>query len=452
MAITKIHPIKSTLNLAIKYICNPDKTDGNLLISSFGCEPETASIEFDFTRNQGLDGGKILAQRLVQAFLPNETTPEQAHQIGIQLAERLLKGKYEYVITTHIDKGHLHNHIVFNNIDMDKHRSFEYQQNQGKNVWKKIRKLSDELCSENGLSVIQNADKSKGVNYFEWSQDQKENSWKTKLKNAIDNTVKQSDDFDNFLLRMKMQGYEIKQGKHIAFRAKDQERFTRAKRLGWYYEEAQIKSRINRNIKHKKSPAKYVTGMKSLIDIEQQKFKESEGLSRWARIKNLQEASKAVNFLSEHVENIHELENSLMNAYDENLDISDKLKAVEKELSNLLVTSKHISIYRDNKPVNDEYKKANDQDKYFRRHESELLLFDASKNALKNLLKPYGNKIPNDEKISSQIDKLREQETELKSEYQQSKKEIKNIETALNNLKELMKNKDIEKERSNERS
>ena len=113
MAVTKIKPIKSTLKKALDYIQNPDKTDGKMLVSSFGCSPETADIEFEFTIAQALNRGNNLAHHLIQSFEPGEVDYQKAHEIGKQLADAVTKGKYEYVLTTHIDKGHVHNHIIF---------------------------------------------------------------------------------------------------------------------------------------------------------------------------------------------------------------------------------------------------------------------------------------------------------------------------------------------------
>ena len=150
MAYTKIHPIKSTLHKAIDYICNPEKTDGKLLVDCYGCSQETAAFDFRSALQHTSDAGKNLAFHLIQSFLPGETTPEQAHKIGQEMADRLLSGKYSYVLTTHIDKGHLHNHLIFcaaDNINYERYYDT-------KASYRSIRQISDQLCAENGLSVI----------------------------------------------------------------------------------------------------------------------------------------------------------------------------------------------------------------------------------------------------------------------------------------------------------
>ena len=150
MAVTKTHPIKSTLKAAIDYICNPEKTDGKLLVSSYGCAAETADIEFSWTRRHAINKGTNLGRHLIQAFQPGEVTPEQAHEIGMELAKEILGGKYEFVLTTHIDKDHVHNHLIFNAVSFADHKHYH----SNKRSYHDIRRTSDRLCKEHGLSVI----------------------------------------------------------------------------------------------------------------------------------------------------------------------------------------------------------------------------------------------------------------------------------------------------------
>jgi len=181
MAVTKTHPIKSTLKAAIDYICNPDKTDGKLLVSSFGCTAETADIEFEWTRRHSIDKGTHLGRHLIQAFEPGEVSPEEAHEIGMQLAKEILGGKYEFVLTTHIDKEHIHNHLIFNAVSFTDHKHYH----SNKHSYHEIRRASDRLCREHGLSVIVPG-QDKGKSYIEHQAAQNGTSYKAKLKAAID--------------------------------------------------------------------------------------------------------------------------------------------------------------------------------------------------------------------------------------------------------------------------
>jgi len=238
VAITKIHPIKSTLNLAIAYITNEEKTDEKILVSTNKCFASTAHTAFIKTREDNKVNGTVLAIHLIQSFMPGEATPEIAHQIGMKLYKRILKDQYEFVLTTHIDKGHIHNHIIFNNVNMITDKC--YQSN--KRSYHQIRYQSDKLCKENSLSVIDEFYESykkkykiSGKSWYENEQSKHGTSWKSKLQFDIDRMIKQSKDWDEFLKKMDNLGYEIKYGKHIAFRPKGKARFTRAKTIGEDY-------------------------------------------------------------------------------------------------------------------------------------------------------------------------------------------------------------------------
>lgn len=207
MAVTKTHPIKSTLKAAIDYICNPAKTDGRLLVSSFGCSAETADIEFAWTRRHAIDKGTNLGRHLIQAFEPGEVSAQEAHEIGMQLAKEVLGGKYEYVLTTHIDKGHIHNHLIFNAVSFTDHKHYH----SNKRSYHYIRRVSDRLCKEHGLSVVVPG-RDKGKSYIEHTAAQAGNSYKAKLKAAVDRLIPASTDFEDLLCRLQEEGYEIKRG------------------------------------------------------------------------------------------------------------------------------------------------------------------------------------------------------------------------------------------------
>ena len=204
MAVTKIHPIKSTLKKALDYIENPVKTEEKILVSSFACSYETADIEFELLLSQAMQKGNNLAHHLIQSFAPDETTPEQAHEIGRQLADEVLQGKYPYVLPTHIDKGHVHNHIIFCAVDMVNQR--KYVSNRQSYAY--IRRTSDRLCKEHGLSVVMPG-QDRGKSYAEWDAHRKGTSWKATLKAAIDAAIPQAKDFDDFLRLLQEQGYEV---------------------------------------------------------------------------------------------------------------------------------------------------------------------------------------------------------------------------------------------------
>ena len=212
MAVTKIKPIKSTLSKALDYIENPDKTDGKMLVSSFGCSYETADIEFEYTLSQALQKGNNLAFHLIQSFEPGEVDYQKAHEIGKQLADAVTKGQHEYVVTTHIDKGHIHNHIIFCAVNFVDHHKY----NSNKRSYYGIRNMSDKLCRDNGLSVVVPGKGSKGKSYAEYQAEKTGTSWKGKLKIAVDALIPQVSSFEELLQRLQAAGYEIKPGKYIS--------------------------------------------------------------------------------------------------------------------------------------------------------------------------------------------------------------------------------------------
>ena len=419
MAVTKIHPIKSTLKKALDYIENPDKTDEKLFVSSYGCSYETADIEFQMLLDQALKKGNNLAHHLIQAFEPGETTPEQAHEIGRQLADEVLGGKYPYVITTHIDKGHLHNHIIFCAVDMANQR--KYISNRQSYAY--IRRTNDRLCREHGLSVVMPG-KDKGKSYAEWDAQRKGKSWKAKLKTAIDAAIPQARDFDSFLRLMEAQGYEMKRGKFISFRSPGQERFTRCKTLGVDYTEEAITRRIKGLAVDRGPKRKVEQGISLRIEIENNiKAQQSAGYARWPKLYNLKQAAKALNFLTEHqIESYEGLESRLDEISTANDEAAAALKAVERRLGEMALLIKQISTYKQTRPVALEYHRAKDKAAFRREHESQLILYEAAARALKEA---GMKKLPNLYALKAEYKKLDGERERLSEQYNEVKKELK---------------------------
>lgn len=382
MAITKTHPIKSTLKDAIEYICDSNKTDGHLLISSYGCCAETADIEFAWTREQAIDKGTNLGRHLIQAFEPGEVTPQEAHRIGEELAKEILKGQYEYVLTTHIDKGHIHNHLIFNAVNFTNHRCYH----SNKHSYHEIRRISDKICKEHGLSVIVPS-KSKGKTYIEHATERTGTSYKAKLKQTIDRLIPLSSNLEDLIRRLKASGYEIKRGKYISCRASDQERFTRIKTLGTDYSEQAIIKRLSGQIRTNRKIRTDNKKIGLLIGIQNSiKAQESAGYSHWAKINNLKQAAKTMNFLKEHnIDSIEELDSKIEELNIKSESILAEIKQSESKLSELSLLMKYSVTYRKLRPVYEAYKKSPDKEKYLRGHESDIILFETADRELRLL-------------------------------------------------------------------
>ena len=447
MAVTKIKPIKSTLSKALDYIENPDKTDGKMLVSSFGCSYETADIEFEYTLYQALQKGNNLAFHLIQSFEPGEVDYQKAHEIGKQLADAVTKGQHEYVLTTHIDKGHVHNHIIFCAVNFVDHHKY----NSNKRSYYGIRNMSDKLCRENGLSVVVPGKGIKGKSYAEYQAEKTGTSWKGKLKTALDALIPQVSSFEELLQRLQAAGYEIKPGKYVSCRAPGQERFTRLKTLGADYTEEAIRERIaGRRTKAAKAPREQ-RGVSLLIDIENSiKAAQSKGYEQWAKIHNLKQAAKTMNFLTEHkIEQYADLVSRIEGMAAESGQAADALKNAEKRLAEMAVLIKNASTYQKTKPVYDAYRKARNREKYRAGQEQAIILHEAAARSLK----AAGiAKLPNLAALQSEYEALQAQKEALYADYGKLKKKVREYDIIKQNIDSILQaDRQPEREKETER-
>ena len=447
MAVTKIKPIKSTLSKALDYIENPDKTDGKMLISSFGCSYETADIEFGYTLSQALDKGSNLAFHLIQSFAPGEVDYEKAHEIGKQLADAVTKGQHEYVVTTHIDKGHIHNHVIFCAVNFVDHHKY----NSNKRSYYGIRNMSDKLCRENGLSVVVPGKGSKGKSYAEYQAEKTGTSWKGKLKTTVDALIPQVSSFEELLTRLQAAGYEIKPGKYVSCRAPGQERFTRLKTLGADYTEEAVRERIaGRRTKVAKAPREQ-RGVSLLIDIENSiKAAQSKGYDQWAKIHNLKQAAKTMNFLTEHkIEQYADLVSRIEEMAAESGQAADALKNAEKRLAEMAVLIKNVSTYQKTKPVYDAYRKARNREKYRAGQEQAIILHEA---AVRSLKAAGIAKLPNLAALQSEYEALQAQKEALYADYGKLKKKVREYDIIKQNIDSILQaDRQPEREKETER-
>ena len=428
MAVTKTHPIKSTLKAAIDYICNPAKTDGSLLISAYGCSAETADIEFAWTRRHAIDKGENLGRHLIQAFAPGEVTPEEAHQIGLELAKEILGGKYEFVLTTHTDRGHIHNHVIWNAVSFADHRHYH----SNKRSYYEIRRVSDRLCKEHGLSVIVPGQE-KGKSYVEHQAVRNGTSYKAKLKSAIDRLLPACTDLDDLLRRLQEEGYEIRRGKYISCRASNQERFTRLKTLGVDYTEEALAARIAGRTRPSKRPRVRDGRIQRIAVIQ---GNQSPGLQHWAKLQKLKEGAKTLNYLAEHgIDSYEALDSKLAEL---NTAVDDSLasvKAVEGRIAELNLIAKYAAIYRKCRPVYNRYRKSEDKEKFLRGHESEIILFEAAARELKRL---GAVPLPAAEKLEAELSELTVRKGTLYAQYTTAKRQAKEYDTIKRNLDILL--------------
>lgn len=421
------------MSKAIAYILNPEKTDEKLLVSSYGCASETAAREFEWTRKiaeqKGMNPVRIIARHVIQSFEIGEVTPELAHEIGKQFADEILGGKYEYVLTTHIDKDHVHNHLIFNAVDfVDYHAYKSY-----KRIYYDMREVSDRLCKENGLSVIPPS-QNKGMGYKEYTEAKRGTSWKQKLKQTIDRLVITAKDYDDFLRLMQEAGYEIKTGKYISFRAEGQERFTRSKTIGENYTEERIKERIAGRTPRRNRRQTVPKGISLIGDIQERiRLIDSKGYEYKAKLTILKEAARTLNYLTEkNLLQYADLEKKVEDVHSSYDRTGKELKGVEARLREIQPLIKNISNYQRLKPVYDAFQKAKDKPGFKAKHEAELVIFEAARSTL--LAMQGDEKLPSLKTLQAEQAQLFEEQERLYAERNRFKKEAKQIETIKSNV------------------
>ena len=446
MVYTKIHAITATVNKAVEYICNPAKTDEGILISSYGCSPETAAYDFKFALSKTSQSNPNKAYHLIQSFLPGEVSYKEAHQIGVELADKLLEGKYSYVVTTHIDKGHVHNHIIFCAADNINHEKYH----DCKKTYYNIRNLSDTLCREHELSVITPGEK-RGKTYKEWQAGKNGSAWKEQLKSDIDEAIKNAETYEDCIDLIRAKGYEIKgedfgekAHKFISFRPLDRERFIRgsAKSLGSEYTKERIKERIEEKalVKDKKrvpfpvrkKPIVKDYSRKNLIDTTEDKFTQSPGLKHWADIQNLKIAAASYS----QAGSITELEKQIAAKSTLAKTARESLVETERQLKDFGQVLKYAEQYKTNHIYHVRYQKSKDKDAYLRRHETELILHDGAENMLKRFgINPKNIDV---EKLRSDYNALYSKKQTLQKTYKAAEKETADLNRKLDTLNQYL--------------
>ncbi|MGN0164245.1 MAG: relaxase/mobilization nuclease domain-containing protein [Candidatus Ornithomonoglobus sp.] len=442
MAYIKTFPIRYHVKSAIEYISNPIKTDGGRLVDTFHCTLPVADIEFKDTlraaKSKGLKNVEHAARHLIQSFKPGEVTPEEAMRIGKEFAEKVLKGKYEYVIAAHVDTKAIHNHIIFNSVSF---KDF-HAEKSNKYTYRKWREISDNICREHGLSVIENPQKhpkQKQRDFYD-NRETKRVIWRDILRSDIDKVIQDVNSFDEFLKHMEELGYSIKQGKYLSFKHHAQERYIRLRSLRKDYSEEDIRERII--TKRPAIPRKLRNGNRDislLISIETNiKRRTSPGYRHWANLHNLKEAAKTLNFLLEHnITSFDDLDNKVSGLNTKKQSAVSQLKRIESKTKSIAETIAVLENYEHTKPIAIEYDKAIFKGKFRQKHFDELRLFEASQLRLKEL---YPNtKMPASTQLRSKLEQLSKNRNKLYKEYKDTEKEIqtysvmkKNIELFLN--------------------
>ena len=447
MAITKLFAIKTTEVKALAYIANPEKTDGGRLIFTYGCssDPAQASRDFEAVRAGGTGLNTVLSQHFIQSFKPGEITPERALEVGKELCEKFLKGEYQYFLAIHTDTDHTHLHVIFNNVNRKNGRTFETNMNQGKvkeRAWKKLIDLSDEVCKRHHLDVIEHPERTKGKSHWEWDMNRQGLSWKAKLKYTIDQVVKASEDFDDFIRKCAEYGVLVEYNPDhkidLKFMLSEQKernpsaKMTRARTLGWYYETRQIKDRIAQyhgvmiytprtkvRVITKKPPNKFV----------------QDAIDRG----NMKLASIAKNVIAEYGAPPDQIRQAAISEYAHSRGLLSELNTMKTEIEDLQVKLKVLRKYRKLKVYGEELKTLSGSaaKKYRREHSAELTEYGQIRTKVLELY-PSGH-IPTVESLDKKINALIQERSLKDQQFREADKRARDLADAQRTIEEFLR-------------
>ena len=460
MATTRLIPLHTgkgrnfgkAIRNVIGYVSNPKKTHQGELVTGFGCNPETADGEFllmkrEYIAQTGRLRGKddVIAYHLRQSFVPGEITPEEANRIGCELASRFTHGQHAYVVATHEDRRHVHSHIIISAVNLDCDRKF-------RNFWgssKAIRRLSDTLCIQNGLSIIEQP-KGHSKSYNKWLGNEAKTSQRDGLREAIDDALaRQPKDFEELLTMLQRGGWEVKRGKRISLKGKGQERFKRLDSLGEDYSEAALRAIIAGEKEHHPREKKTVQPMRQvnlLVDIQAKlQAGKGAGYERWAKVFNLKQMAQTLNYLSENnLMNIEDLTAKTDAATARVHELQVTIRETEKRMAELHTLKGHIINYVKTREVYAAYRMAGYSKKFIAEHEQEIKLHQAAKEAFSAL---GTQKIPKVKAIQAEYDELKEKKKQAYAAYHQAQDEMRQLLTVRANVERILGIEEKEKER-----
>ena len=453
MATTRIMPLHTgkgrTMGKAIRdildYVKNPDKTDHGRLVTSYGCNSQIADAEFLFAKRQytaatGRVRGKddVIAYHVRQSFKPGEITPEEANRLGVEFAKRFTKGRHAIVVCTHIDKSHVHNHIIWSAVNLDCDRKF-------RNFWgstRAVRRLSDTICVENGYSIVE-APKQRGQSYDKWLGDQAKPSHRELLRLAIDQALAQKPaNLDALFQLLREGGCEVsKRGKSYRLKLPGWDRVARLDSLGAGYTLddllAVLSSQKGHTPRKQSAPQAAPPKVNLLVDIQAKlQAGKGAGYARWAKVFNLKQMARTMNFLTEHnLLEYAQLAEKAAAATAYHNELSAKIKAAEKRMAEIAVLRTHIVNYAKTREVYVAYRKAGYSAKFRQEHEAEILLHRAAKDAFDNL---GVKKLPKMKELQAEYARLLEEKKKTYAEYRRSREEMRELLAAKANVDRIL--------------
>ena len=439
MHVNKGKTLAQSLGDRTDYAKNPEKTDKGELVTGYQCDPMTVDEEFMLSKRQyeQITGRRqrheVIAYQIRQSFKPGEITPEEANQLGQELALRFTKGKYAFIVATHTDRAHVHNHIVFNSTSIDGTRKF-------KNFWLSsiaLQRVSDLVCLENGLSVI--APKP-------YKEREKRTDYPRRVKNRdvlcedIDTVLqKKPESFEAFLQELRALDYEIKYGKHISVKGKNQARFIRLSSLEEGYTEADLRAHFLGQQEHKPREKRNhhtdVRPFNLVIDIQSKLQNKGAGYQRWASVYNLKQMSKTLLFLRDHkIESMEQLDQLVQQQTAKRDDLLSSIQQSEKRLAEIGTLKKHIINYSKTRATYEEYRKAGYSKKFLESHREEITIHKAAKAAFDEL---GVRKLPRVKDLSIEYAEVLAAKKQAYAEYRLAKNDAQELLIAQQNIASL---------------
>ena len=436
------------------YAKNPDKTNQSELISAYECDPRTVDAEFLFSKRQynSITGREqkrdVIAYQIRQSFKPGEVTPEEANRIGYELAQRFLKGKHAFIVCTHVDKEHIHSHIIFNSTSLDCKRKFRDFLGSGRAV----ARLSDIICLEHGLSIIENPRRYTHSTYDKWLGNNAKPSHREMVRAIIDDILaKKPADFEALLKLLEDAGYTVKHGKYISLLHSDFKKAIRLRSLGEGYTDDDLKAVLSGEKAHTPQKCRNIPAQKNtlLIDIEA-KLREGKGggYERWAKVHNLKQMAQTVNYLREHgLLDYSDLQKKAADVTARFNGLSEQIKSAEKRMAEIAVLKTHIINYSKTRDIYAEYRKSGYSKKYFTEHEGDILLHKTAKKAFDNLgLK----KLPTVRSLQAEYTELLTQKKAAYAEYRTARDEMKELLIHKANVEQILGKEPEHEDKKNE--
>ena len=428
------------------YAQNPEKTEGGELVCSYRCDPEFVEEQFAFSKREYLEitgrkiVGDIIAYQIRQSFKPGEITPEEANKIGYETAMRWTKGQHAFIVATHVDKAHIHNHIIYNSTALSCDRKF-------RNFWFSgvaLQRVSDLVCLENGLSVIEPVKPSERVKRTEYPD---RRSFREDIRDAIDACLEQNPkDMDELLRLLREMGYESKRGKYVSVKGKEQKKFLRFRSLGTGYREQDLERIFAGESREKVASATEKTEPKldMLLGIQKMIAKgKGPGYERWAKVHNIKQMAQTLLFLEEHnLRDYDELAAKAKSVSDRFAEITERQKSLEARLTEITDLKKHIINYSKTKQIYVAYRESGYSKKFFEEHREEITLHKAAKEAFSKIK----GKIPTIKELNAEYSEVLGEKKKTYAEYRQARQEMKDYQTAKYNIDRFLQTEEQEKQ------